>query len=275
MIPQGNWICDGEPKNNNQQYNGTGPHEPEENSGGYCVICGLPREAMERSLVKKVSPTIVSRPTASGSPAYNVTPTTLSTGGDSGWQKILIALGVAIVLGAVVWALTDIISKGRDDSNETALEVYSEPEQQLKIKYPEDWNPEKINRKNSILKETEVARFVGPASGDKLAPEVTITIQEFSEPMSLEEYKNVALREIQEFSNYQVVSQGATELGNQPDAYKIVYEGENEGQNLQMMQVFALKGDRSAYIITYTAEASEYEDYLTEVEAMIDSFELD
>jgi len=119
-----------------------------------------------------------------------------------------------------------------------------------------------------------VARFVGPASGDKLAPEVTITIQEFSEPMSLEEYKNLALREIQDFSNYQVVSQGATELGNQPDAYKIVYEGENEGQNWQMMQVFALKGDRSAYIITYRAEASEYEDYLTEVEAMIDSFEI-
>ncbi|MGK7904456.1 MAG: PsbP-related protein [Hormoscilla sp.] len=270
MIPQGNWICDGEPKNNDRAYNGTGPHEPEENSGGYCVICGLPREAMERSLVSK---TIVSTPTTSGSsPTKNLGKTILSTDPGNKWQKILIALGVAIALGAAIWALVALISKKEDDI--IALEVYSEPEQQLKIKYPEDWNPEKINRKNSILKETEVARFVGPAKGNKLAPEVTITIQEFSEQMSLEAYKNIALREIQDFSNYQVVSQGATELGNKPDAYKIVYEGENEGQNLQMMQLFALKGDRSAYIITYTAEASEYEDYLTEVEAMIDSFEI-
>ncbi|MBC6424158.1 MAG: hypothetical protein GDA38_23700 [Hormoscilla sp. SP12CHS1] len=109
LKPQGNWTCDGDPKNNDRAYNGTGPHEPEENSGGYCVICDLPREAMDRSLAKK---TILSTPTASGSPTSNMAPTTLSAGGASGWQKILIALGVAIVLGAVVWALTDIIPKG-------------------------------------------------------------------------------------------------------------------------------------------------------------------
>lgn len=268
MTPQGNWTCDGEPKNNDRAYNGTGPHELEENSGGYCVICGLPREAMERSLAKKITPT------ASGSsPTSNLAKTILSRGSGSKWQKILIALGVALILGAAIWALIVLIPKEGDDI-EIALEVYEEPDRQLKIKYPEDWYPKKINRKNSILKETEVASFAAPASGDKLAPEVMITIQEFSEPMSLEAYKKLALREIQDFSNYQVVSQGATELGNQADAYKIVYEGENEGQNLQMMQVFALKGDREAYIITYRAEASEYEDYLTEVEAMIDSFEL-
>lgn len=272
MTPQGNWTCDGEPKNNDRAYNGTGPHELEENSGGYCVICGLPREAMERSLVSK---TTVSTPKASGSsPTHNLARTILSTGSGSKWPKILIALGVALILGAAIWASIVIIPKKEGDIKKIALEVYEEPDRQLKIKYPEDWYPKKINRKNSILKETEVASFAAPASGDKLAPEVMITIQEFSEPMSLEAYKKLALREIQDFSNYQVVSQGATELGNQADAYKIVYEGENEGQNLQMMQVFALKGDREAYIITYRAEASEYEDYLTEVEAMIDSFEI-
>lgn len=269
MIPQGNWTCDGEPKNNDRAYNSTGPHAPEENSGGYCVICGLPREAMDRSLAKKV-------PKVSGSsPTHNLAPTILSTGSGSKWPKILIALGVALILGAAIWAFIVLIPKKEGDIKKIALEVYEEPDRQLKIKYPEDWYPEKINRKNSILKETEVASFAAPAKGDRLAPEVMITIQELSAPMSLEEYKKLALREIQDFSNYQVVSQGAAELGNQPDAYKIVYEGENEGSYLQMMQVFALmKGDREAYIITYRAEASEYADYLTEVEAMIDSFEL-
>lgn len=272
MIPQGNWTCDGEPKNNDRTYNGTGPHELEENSGGYCVICGLPREAMERSRSKKN----LSTPTASGSSqTSNLEKTILSTDPDSKWPKKLMALGVAIAFGAVVWALAHRIIKDRSDINETAVyQVYEEPDRQLKIKYPEDWYPEKINRTNSLLKETEVARFVGPDSGSKLGPEVMITIQELSAPMSLEEYQKLALREIQDFSNYHVVSQGPAELGNKPDAYKIVYDGENEGKDLQMMQVFALKGDREAYIITYKAEASEYEDYLTEVEAMIDSFEI-
>ena len=43
------WTCDGEPKNKQNYPNASGPHEPHENYGDACVVCGLPREAMNKS----------------------------------------------------------------------------------------------------------------------------------------------------------------------------------------------------------------------------------
>ena len=42
-----NWLCDGEPKNGKDYPNCSGPHEPYENTGPDCLICGLPQEAMQ------------------------------------------------------------------------------------------------------------------------------------------------------------------------------------------------------------------------------------
>lgn len=46
MSSTNTWICDGEPKNGQQYPNCSGPHPPYENYGIDCVICGLPKEAM-------------------------------------------------------------------------------------------------------------------------------------------------------------------------------------------------------------------------------------
>ncbi|MGB3510528.1 MAG: ABC transporter substrate-binding protein [Microcoleaceae cyanobacterium] len=43
---QGKWVCDGAPKNSDREYYGAGPHEPCENDGPDCMMCGLPKEAM-------------------------------------------------------------------------------------------------------------------------------------------------------------------------------------------------------------------------------------
>ena len=40
------WTCDGVPKDG-KQYPGAFPHNPQENTGPDCTICGLPREAMQ------------------------------------------------------------------------------------------------------------------------------------------------------------------------------------------------------------------------------------
>lgn len=42
----GTWSCDGVPKNQDQEYFGSGPHTPTVNDGPLCTTCGLPREAM-------------------------------------------------------------------------------------------------------------------------------------------------------------------------------------------------------------------------------------
>lgn len=45
----GSWICDGVPKNGQTYANASGPHQPYENYGPDCALCGLPREAMGSS----------------------------------------------------------------------------------------------------------------------------------------------------------------------------------------------------------------------------------
>ena len=49
------WTCDGEPKNGKQYPNLGGAHAPHENSGPDCVVCALPKEAMNP--IAKIPPT--------------------------------------------------------------------------------------------------------------------------------------------------------------------------------------------------------------------------
>ncbi len=47
------WTCDGIPKDG-KQYPGAFPHNPQDNTGPDCIICGLPKEAMQQG--KTVTP---------------------------------------------------------------------------------------------------------------------------------------------------------------------------------------------------------------------------
>jgi len=116
--PQGKWICDGEPKNNNQQYFGTGPHPPHENYGPDCEICGLPREAMAMQ-----SKTVMSPGTGS-----KVSPLSL---------LVLVAIALFVLLGGGVgWYLVtqnndlSVVDDNGDDTptpNPTPTEIEIEP----------------------------------------------------------------------------------------------------------------------------------------------------
>ena len=52
------WTCDGVPKDG-KQYPGVSPHAPQNNTGPDCIICGLPREAMEPSGSSKPGKTVM------------------------------------------------------------------------------------------------------------------------------------------------------------------------------------------------------------------------
>lgn len=83
-----NWICDGVPKNGQHYPNCSGPHPPYENQTPDCVVCGLPREAMEGKKPVRGSKTVIS-------------------GGRSS-QILPMSIAIALILlmgGAVAWFL--------------------------------------------------------------------------------------------------------------------------------------------------------------------------
>ncbi|ACB50387.1 unknown [Crocosphaera subtropica ATCC 51142] len=65
------WTCDGVPKDG-KQYPGVSPHTPQTNTGPDCIICGLPKEAMEPSQGEKQKPgkTVMAGSSGSGSPSW-------------------------------------------------------------------------------------------------------------------------------------------------------------------------------------------------------------
>jgi serine/threonine-protein kinase len=137
------------------------------------------------------------------------------------------------------------------------------------IEFPADWQVVEREASNTIL-------FVSPAPADSTAfrENVGVTIQDLgTDFLTLEDYTGGFLSQAPDLvGNYHLIdSQGAT-LADQP-AYRVVYTGEQMGLPLQWLQVWTLKDGR-AYIVTYTAEPDQFDEFLDTAAYMISSFEL-
>ena len=121
-----------------------------------------------------------------------------------------------------------------------------------------------------------VVAFLSPIEGtsDDLQENVNILVQDLSaQPMTLDEYTDLSLGQIEQFVTDAVIldSSAATLAGN--PGHKAVYTGKQGQYDLQWMQVWTVKNDK-AYVISYTAEATEYSAVLATVQEMIESFEI-
>ncbi len=114
---------------------------------------------------------------------------------------------------------------------------------------------------------------------DLFQENVNVMVQDLSkQPMTLEDYTNLTKQQVkQAFGSSAIVSiKGLNFAGQQ--AKEMVYimpknpmQGRN--LNLKLRQVWFIKGNK-AYLITYTAESSEYDNYLETAEGIFDSFKL-
>jgi ABC-type branched-subunit amino acid transport system substrate-binding protein len=89
------WTCDGTPKNGKDYPNCSGAHEPYENYGSDCAICGLPKEAMMTSIDNgRSNPNLV---------------------------KIGVIAGAILVLGGLVFTGTKMFSNKTEEINNTNI----------------------------------------------------------------------------------------------------------------------------------------------------------
>ena len=147
--------------------------------------------------------------------------------------------------------------------------IYQNPTDGIKMKYPKTWIKQEIGTFG------DVAKFLSPikSGSNTFQALVTIEIENLKKPILLAEYTNSKVTEITQYlTNARIHDSRSTTLANLP-AHEVVYSGKQEQYSVKRRAVWLLKNHR-AYIITYTADESQYDDFLKTAQEMINSLEI-
>lgn len=179
--------------------------------------------------------------------------------------KISALVGVLILTTAIAFRL--LINKSFE--SETQLASYENFSHNFKLNYPEVWSQ---RDRNDFF--TSGIVFFSPLANDSdlFQERVSVLVEDLSKNMSLAKYTAESIAEIKRLSDPKVDVSKVVQLGSLPGR-QVIYQGEENGNRVQRMQIWSIKGDR-AYVITYTAQPHSYEEYLPTVEKMIKSFEV-
>ncbi|MFN6527967.1 protein kinase domain-containing protein [Nostoc sp. ChiSLP03a] len=164
-------------------------------------------------------------------------------------------------------------STSQEPSLVTNSLIYENLTYGIKIKYPKTWSIKEIEQYNTTT--TDVARFLSPQKNVEkpYQSNLTVEIEDLKEPILLDEYTSSRVNEITQFlADAKIDKSRLTQLANRP-AHEVVYSGKEDKYTVKRKAVWTLSNNK-AYIITYAAEESQYDDLLKIAEQMIDSLEI-
>jgi eukaryotic-like serine/threonine-protein kinase len=122
----------------------------------------------------------------------------------------------------------------------------------------------------------EIVFFLTPEDGatDAFPANLDILVQNISSsPVSLEEFTNLSIVQMRGMvPDYNITDSRKATLSKE-DAYLLSYTGTQGLLKLRWMSVYTIKND-TLYLITYTAGADKFQNYLPTVSKMLDSFEI-
>ncbi len=148
----------------------------------------------------------------------------------------------------------------------TTLE-YTDESSGVKLRYPKDWTT--VSGVDGI-----VVGFLAPSVDpwDSFLANVNVIVEDLSyDPMTLDEYADYGLYQL-DLAGFYVPHMEETMVAGCP-AYRVLYEAYDETMGLKWLQVWTVRDNR-AYVITYTAKQDQFRDHLSDVENMIESFEI-
>lgn len=138
----------------------------------------------------------------------------------------------------------------------------------IKIKYPQNWELQKIN--NPIT--GEIVAFLSPRQSNTDSPEkLTISVEDFSG--TLDEFRDSSIKDIKNHMKDAKIINTTSTLLSHKSANQLVFTGKDGKNRLKNLQIFTLEEDK-AYVITYTAQIENYDEFVRTAETMIKSFEI-
>lgn len=180
----------------------------------------------------------------------------------------------------------DYLSNGVNDTaaimgqinNVTNLRTYANTAFGISMQYPFVWGA--VELESSPLDRfpgSSVASFIAPLENatDTFREKALLSIQDFGSAgnMTLAKYTNGSLDAYRNIpDSVTVLGSNATDLAGLP-AHRIVFTEEIQNQQFKKAQAWTVK-DNKAYVITFSAEATKYDDYLPSIETMINSLKI-
>jgi serine/threonine protein kinase len=183
-----------------------------------------------------------------------------------GWKPALMGIGVAGAIAASAFAIQNFSKTGVDK-----LLTYQSFTHQFKIKYPEKW--EKQESQNTLI--SDVVVFLAPKknSADSFQEQITVSIEDLPKPMSLDEYNQSSINSIKtNFNDVKILEENAKSFANNR-GHTVIFDAQDGQKTTKIMQTWTLMNNK-AYVLTYTAEKSEYSEYINTAEAMMNSLEI-
>lgn len=147
-----------------------------------------------------------------------------------------------------------------------AQQTYHNEKYGFSIQPPSGWTVDE-----SGLMGTAVI-FIGPTKED-FTVNINILVED-AQGMTLDEYISASKPQLSQIlTNYQLVSEGSKVIGGL-DTYALVYTHTMGVFDLEVKQVALLEDDK-AYVITFTALQSNYDEYLPAFEASVETFKIE
>ena len=188
---------------------------------------------------------------------YKGDPTTIEPQASAPKTKSLIPW-LLTGLGAITIAIAGIWL-----SNDTEYVIYENTENGIELKHPETWTI----RENWLSLQPEVT-FIAPLENDTddFQENVIVSIEELVKPLSLNEYTEQAIAQI-EVANTIIEPVKETTFASK-EGRRIIYQEKNG--NKKRLEVWTIKNQK-AYIATYTAEADRFDKFINQVDRIIES----
>ena len=149
--------------------------------------------------------------------------------------------------------------------------TYDNPTHGIKMQYPADWTVST----NGLQSYSDIVGFFSPLQNltDVLPAQVALSVMSYSANVSLDEYTNMTLTEIEQQGLEVNESNDFTLAGN--PGYRIIFSPppQTVPVSLSVMQVWTVINDK-VYLLAYTAEGSEFQNNLSLVQQMLDSLQV-
>ena len=189
----------------------------------------------------------------------------------------LLALSAAtsspITSASVISSSANIEAYAQNGSNNTNTLSYTDPSSGITVQYPSSWDIQDVDPTQRRPDTVSLTQLVPPGQNDTgFVDNVLISVNNVSNT-TLDQYTEGVLAQYNNLSGVITItkSEPSTLAGN--PAHAIEYLDNSQDQPIKKVQVWTIVGDR-VYVVTYAADEAEFPQYSADVQAIIQSLQI-